>query len=120
MKVSSPCHAPEFAEDDHWLSLGLKVAGAMFLADLVARSSGFDDPTWAVISAAYLATSPPFASFPAVLLKIVALVVGIGGVLGVAEKPVAIAWERPAVQATQDGFVLVRDLDRFFIDAAPP
>ena len=70
-------HPPESAEDDHWLSLGAKVAIAMFLGDLVARASGFDDPTWSVISAAYLATSPPFASIGAVLRKLLALTVGI-------------------------------------------
>jgi len=70
-------HPPESAEDDHWLSLGVKVATAMFLADLVSRASGFDEPTWAVISAAYIATSPPFASLQAVIKKIVALAVGI-------------------------------------------
>ena len=54
--------SPESPEEDHWLSLGLKVSGAMLLGDLVARLCGFEDPTWSVITAALLATSPPFAS----------------------------------------------------------
>lgn len=52
--------------------------------------------------------------------RIVALVVGVGGFLGVAEKPVAIAWERLQVRALQeDGFEFVCDLDRAVLDAAP-
>ena len=76
-KGSERYHPPESAEDDHWLSLGVKVAVAMYLADTLSRAGGFDEPTWAVISAAYIATSPPFASLEAVLRKIVALAVGI-------------------------------------------
>jgi len=51
--------------------------------------------------------------------RIVALVVGMGGVLGVAEKPVAIAWEHLKVRALPDGFEFVCDLDRSVLDAAP-
>ena len=69
--------SPESPEDDHWLALGIKVAGAMLFGDLVARLCGFDSPTWSVITAALLATSPPFASARAALKRLFALAVGV-------------------------------------------
>ena len=68
---------PQKPEDDHFLSLGLKVAIAMLIADFVARRAGFDAPTWSVLTAAFLATSPPIASAKAAGKKLVALAVGI-------------------------------------------
>ena len=71
---------PQSPEDDHPLVLGLKVAFAMLIADFVARSLGFSQPTWTVLTAAFLATSPPVASAKAAGRKLVAL--GVGIVLG--------------------------------------
>ena len=50
---------------------------AMLIADAVARASGFEQPTWSVLTAAFLATSPPIGSIKAALRKLVALAVGI-------------------------------------------
>ena len=68
---------PQAPEDDTWYWLGAKVAVSMLLADLVARSGGFDSPTWSVLTAAFLATSPPVASAKAAGKKLVALAVGV-------------------------------------------
>ena len=68
---------PQTPEQDHFLSLGLKMAIAMLIADFVARRAGFESPTWAVLTAAFLATSPPVASAKAALKKLVALAVGV-------------------------------------------
>ena len=73
---------PQSPDEDHWLWLGLKVASAMMLANFVALRLGFEAPTWSVLTAAFLATSPPIASGKAAAKKLVALAVGI--VLGVA------------------------------------
>ena len=70
-------HPPESPEQDHFLSLGLKVALAMLVADFVARRLGFEAPTWSVLTAAFLATAPPVASAKAAGLKLVALAVGV-------------------------------------------
>ena len=51
--------------------------------------------------------------------RIRALVVGVGGVLGLGERPVAIRWEHLAVRETADGFEIVSALDRAALDAAP-
>lgn len=68
---------PQSPEQDHPLALGIKVALAMWIADAVARSCGFDQPTWTVLTAAFLATSPPLASASAAQQKVVAMFVGI-------------------------------------------
>ena len=68
---------PEKPEDESWYWLGAKVALSMLVADSVARSAGFDSPTWSVLTAAFLATSPPIASAKAAGRKLVALAVGI-------------------------------------------
>ena len=73
---------PRSPEDDTALVLGLKVGIAMLLADMIARGIGFPSPTWSVLTAAFLATSPPIASANAAVKKIVAMLVGI--TLGVA------------------------------------
>ena len=73
---------PKSPDEDHWLWLGLKVAFAMLIANFIAIRLGFEAPTWSVLTAAFLATSPPIASGKAALKKLVALAVGI--VLGVA------------------------------------
>ena len=75
-------HPPQTPGEDNPLALALKVGGAMLVADAVARSLGFEDRTWCILTAAFLATSPPIASGKAALRKIVALFVGIA--LGVA------------------------------------
>ena len=69
--------APETPEENTWLSLGVKMALAMFLADLVARLLGFENPTWAVISAAFLATGAPIGSFASAARRLGALAVGL-------------------------------------------
>ena len=74
--------APQSPDQDTWLALGLKVGIAMILADMIARGVGFASPTWSVLTAAFLATSPPIASAKAALKKMIAMAVGIG--LGVA------------------------------------
>ena len=51
--------------------------------------------------------------------RIVALVVGLGGVLGLAERPVAIRYAHFTVRAAEDGFELVCDLDRAALERAP-
>lgn len=73
---------PESPDQDTALWLGLKMACAMLLANFIALRLGFESPTWSVLTAAFLATSPPIASGKAALKKLVALAVGI--VLGVA------------------------------------
>lgn len=74
--------SPQSPDEDHPLALGLKIGLAMWVADLVARTLGFDAPTWSVLTAAFLATSPPIASAKAALRKLVALAAGLA--LGVA------------------------------------
>lgn len=79
----SPAYRPpDGPEDDHWLALGIKVGAAMFIANVLARALGFEDPTWSVISAAFVATSPPLESVRAALKRLVAVAVGV--VLGAA------------------------------------
>ena len=73
---------PESPDEDHFVWLGLKVALAMLIANIVALRLGFDSPTWSVLTAAFLATSPPIASGKAAMKKIIAL--GVGIALGVA------------------------------------
>ena len=74
---------PQAPDEDSALSLGIKVALAMLVADAVARGFGFESPTWSVLTAAFLATSPPIASLHAAFKKVVALMVGIAlGALG--------------------------------------
>ena len=51
--------------------------------------------------------------------RIVALVVGVGGFLGLAEKPVGVRYERFEVRETDDGIEFVVDLDRAALEAAP-
>ena len=82
---------PQSPDRDAAWSLGLKMALAMLAADAVARGLGFESPTWSVLTAAFLATSPPIASARAALNKLVAMVVGIG--LGVAGAWAAMALE---------------------------
>lgn len=76
-------HPPQSPDEDGALWLGLKVALAMLVADAVARSLGFEERTWSVLTAAFLATSPPVAGVNAAFKKLVALAVGISlGALG--------------------------------------
>lgn len=51
--------------------------------------------------------------------RIVALVVGLGGFLGLAEKPVAIRYERLDVRETEEDFEFVTDLTRETLMDAP-
>ena len=74
---------PQSPEQDHPLALGIKVALAMWLADAIARTLGFEQPTWSVLTAAFLATSPPLASLSAAKEKVIAMLVGIAlGAIG--------------------------------------
>lgn len=74
---------PETPQEDHPLSLAAKVGIAMVVADMIARGLGFASPTWSVLTAAFLATSPPIASAKAAGRKIVAMLVGIAlGLVG--------------------------------------
>lgn len=76
-------HPPQSPDEDGALWLGLKVALAMLVADAVARSLGFEERTWSVLTAAFLATSPPVAGVNAAFKKLVALAIGITlGALG--------------------------------------
>ena len=50
---------------------------------------------------------------------VVAMLVGVGGVLGLAEKVVGVPYDRLAVRDTKDGFEFVTDLSRDELDAAP-
>ena len=68
--------------EDHPVPLAIKVGLSMALAHWLAVAAGFDTPTWSVLSAAYLATSPPFATPVAAAKKLLAA--GIGIALGVA------------------------------------
>ena len=68
---------PEAPEDNPWYVLGLKVALAMTAGYLLARLCGFESPTWTVLTAAFLATSPPIDSGRAAVKKAVALAVGV-------------------------------------------
>lgn len=51
--------------------------------------------------------------------RIVALVVGVGGFLGLAEKPVGIRYERLEVRETEEDFEFVTDLTRDVLMEAP-
>lgn len=51
--------------------------------------------------------------------EVAGLVIGVGGVLGLAEKPVGVRYEHFDVRETEDGFQFVIDLDRAALDAAP-
>ena len=51
--------------------------------------------------------------------RVIAFVVGVGGLLGVAEKPVAILWEHLRVRSREAELELVCDLGRAALDAAP-
>ena len=68
---------PDGPEQHHWLWLGVKMALAMYLADLAARAAGFADPTLSVISAAFLATDGPLGSFRTAGRRVLALGVGL-------------------------------------------
>ena len=68
---------PETPEQDSPLWLGLKIAAAMFLADLIASTIGFEAPTWSIIVAAYLSTQPPLSSVGGAKEKLMAMVVGL-------------------------------------------
>ena len=74
---AEPYRSPDAPESDHWLALGIKVAAAMFLTDLVARLCGFSEVTWSVITAAFLATNPPVESARSAAMKLAALLVGL-------------------------------------------
>ena len=54
--------------------------------------------------------------------RIVALVIGVGGLLGLAEKPVAVRWEHLSVRPREQTgeFVIVCELDRAALERAPP
>ena len=54
--------------------------------------------------------------------RLVALVVGVGGFLGLAEKEVAVRWEHLSVRAkaAEGEFEIVCELDRAALEAAPP
>jgi uncharacterized membrane protein YccC len=67
---------PASAEENPWYVLSLKVGLATMLGYLVARACGFEDPTWSVLAAAFLATSSPIASVGSALRKSLALLVG--------------------------------------------
>ena len=51
--------------------------------------------------------------------RIVALVVGVGGWLGLGERKVAISYDRFEVKDTNEGIRLVCDIDRLVLDGAP-
>ena len=68
---------PSSPDEDSAFWLGLKVALAASIANFIAIRSGFDAPTWSVLTASFLATNPPIASGRAALRKMVALAVGI-------------------------------------------
>ena len=68
---------PTSPDEDHPLSLVIKVAVAMVLAQWLATRAGFESPTWSVLSAAFLATSPPVASAAAAGRKVLATLVGV-------------------------------------------
>ena len=75
--------SPRSPADDHPLALALKIGLAMLLADAIARGLGFESPTWSVLTAAFLATSPPIESARAAVKKVIAMAVGLTlGVLG--------------------------------------
>ena len=51
--------------------------------------------------------------------RVVALLIGVGGFLGLGEKTVAVRYERLSVRPTEEGFVFVSELDRAALEAAP-
>ena len=51
--------------------------------------------------------------------RVVGLVVGVGGFLGLAEKPVGILYDHLKVRPIEKGFEFVTDLDRATLEAAP-
>ena len=73
---------PQSPGEDRPVSLALKVGLSMSLAHGAALLAGFQITTWAILAAAYLATSPPFATPVAAAKKMAAAAVGIA--LGVA------------------------------------
>ena len=73
---------PATPGEDHPVPLALKVGLSMSLAHWLALALGFHTTTWSVLAAAYLATSPPFATPVAAAKKLVAAAIGIA--LGVA------------------------------------
>ena len=82
MSMSEPLEAaqeqaPRDAESHSWWWLGTKLGTCMALTDFVCRQLGYDDPTWAVICAAFLVVVPPKASFSSALQRIGATLVGI-------------------------------------------
>ena len=71
-------HRPLTAPRDHpaWL-MGLRLAIAVGLAGLLARWAGYSAPSWAIITAAYLAVNPPAESLRAALGDLLATAIGI-------------------------------------------
>lgn len=51
--------------------------------------------------------------------RIEAAIVGVGGVLGVGERLVAVPWSRLSVRDTEGGIEIVSELDRAALEAAP-
>lgn len=68
---------PASPDEDRPVWLAVKVATAMVLAQWLATSAGFEQPTWSVLTAALLATSPPLSSAGAAGRKVLATFVGI-------------------------------------------
>ena len=74
---------PASPDEDGALPLGIKMALGMTVAYVIALRIGFEDPTWSVLTAAFLATNPPIDSARAAGRKVLAMVVGIAiGVAG--------------------------------------
>ena len=73
---------PRSPGEDRPVPLALKVGLSMSLAHGAALAAGFQTTTWSVLAAAYLATSPPFATPVAAGKKLAAGAIGIA--LGVA------------------------------------
>ena len=86
-------HRPLGAPGDHpaWL-MGLRLALAVGASALVARLLGYGTPSWAIITAAYIATNPPAESLRTALSDLAAAVLGI--LFGLAA-----AWTFPAGEA---------------------
>ncbi|MBM2574732.1 FUSC family protein [Jannaschia sp. Os4] len=74
--------APDGPEDDHPAWLAMKLGGAMALAYAVARLVGFEEPTWSVISAGFVAVEPPVDALRTARQRIVAMAIGVA--IGVA------------------------------------
>ena len=88
---SADYQPPSSPEDDHPAWLGLKVATAMSLTHLICTGTGFAQPTFGIITAAFTATQPPQNSRSLALKRIGATVIGaglgVGGALFRAEVP---------------------------------